>query len=307
MRAALVCFALLFAGPAFAQTAPEPGGAGPFRFGMTQDEARAAMPGEWGVQPYMNGEMLSSSAFTGESGESAAYDLVFEIGRLTQIRRLMFVMTGSGAVCENTWRGVVRTLEATHGPFTASPAVNEPRRGMIEETTSVGSRLRLRNRDTPAFEGRAAAREPRTVQVNARLDETEADEQFCLLTTIYWDRPNAVLTLADIPPAPTELERVAATLLEGANPWSARPDGMAFADSYPEEALANELQARVVLDCLIGADGAVRCAVASEEPADQGFGDAARAIAMRFRAAPEVNGQQTAGRRVRIPISFRLE
>lgn len=104
--------------------------------------------------------------------------------------------------------------------------------------------------------------------------------------------------------APSQAEREAAQIMTGMV-WVERPDAEDFGSHYPQAAVEQNLNGRAVLECLIEADGSLRCAILSEEPEGMGFGLAALGLSRSFRAAPEVNGVPTAGRRTRIPITFR--
>jgi tetratricopeptide (TPR) repeat protein len=105
--------------------------------------------------------------------------------------------------------------------------------------------------------------------------------------------------------APTAAEIAAAAPM--ANPeWEQRPTEANFAQFYPPAALARGLEGHAVLDCIIGGDGRSRCAIAEEEPSDAGFGLAALGIAQSLRMRESQNSEPTAGRRVRVPITFRM-
>jgi TonB family protein len=87
-----------------------------------------------------------------------------------------------------------------------------------------------------------------------------------------------------------------------------RPTGQDFTAVHPPEALSRGLGGRVVLECLVQEDGALACAVASEDPMGEGFGEAARRAAARFRVAPETSdGRRTVGATLSIPLTFRAE
>jgi protein TonB len=61
-----------------------------------------------------------------------------------------------------------------------------------------------------------------------------------------------------------------------------------------------------VLDCLIGADLAIRCRATSESPAGYGFAAAALRVAQRYRSQPTMeDGRPAAGERTTIAISFK--
>jgi protein TonB len=89
--------------------------------------------------------------------------------------------------------------------------------------------------------------------------------------------------------------------------WVRRPSGRDFAREYPERALEREREGRVVLACVVAADGTINCNVASEEPEGWGFGQAALRISRSFQMAPmTVDGRPTGGGRVSVPIRFQL-
>ena len=78
---------------------------------------------------------------------------------------------------------------------------------------------------------------------------------------------------------------------------------------FPERALDLGMEGRAAIICTVGESGALRkCSIASESPADFGFG----AAAMKLAQFIEINsttssGQSTAGARVTIPIAFSLD
>jgi hypothetical protein len=59
--------------------------------------------------------------------------------------------------------------------------------------------------------------------------------------------------------------------------------------------------------CTIRADRRIDCVADTEEPAGQGFGEAAVEVSRSFRLAPEYLGQPgyAPGDRIRVPITFR--
>ncbi len=106
-------------------------------------------------------------------------------------------------------------------------------------------------------------------------------------------------------------------LLLGADPtpiqlthpqWSARPNGDDIAAAYPKDALAKGVNGRAVIDCAVDARGALGdCHVVSETPPDAGFGAATLSLAPTFRMKPATaDGVATAGRRITIPLTWRL-
>lgn len=89
--------------------------------------------------------------------------------------------------------------------------------------------------------------------------------------------------------------------------WIERPAANDFARYYPPAALNAGVDARVVLDCIVGSDGRVNCVVTSENPTGWGFGEASLRLSGSFRMAPQLeDGTATDGGRVRVPISWRV-
>jgi TonB family protein len=88
--------------------------------------------------------------------------------------------------------------------------------------------------------------------------------------------------------------------------WVAKPTVEDAQAVYPKAAAEKRLEGRATLKCGVSADGFLKdCASIAEEPAGQGFGAAALAIAPKFRMAPVAkDGMRVAGGVVRIPIRF---
>lgn len=112
--------------------------------------------------------------------------------------------------------------------------------------------------------------------------------------------PTPIPVAVDPPPAPPS------PVLTGAV-WLRRPGAGDFDRHYPSRAMDREQEGRVVLDCLVGADGRIACSVSSEDPSGWGFGEAALRISRSFQMAAQTSsGQPTSGGRIRVPITFRL-
>jgi len=89
--------------------------------------------------------------------------------------------------------------------------------------------------------------------------------------------------------------------------WSALPSAEDFQASFPKGENGIN-QVRVVLACTVADGGGLAgCAVDQEEPAGQGFGAGALALAPKFRVGPwSLDGQPTAGAKLRVPIRYEL-
>ncbi len=87
--------------------------------------------------------------------------------------------------------------------------------------------------------------------------------------------------------------------------WVNVPNGRDFARFFPLRAFEEGVSGRVVLDCIVAADGLLGCTVASHEPEGYGFDDAGMRISRYFRMTTETRqGVSTVGGRVRVPIRF---
>jgi TonB family protein len=89
--------------------------------------------------------------------------------------------------------------------------------------------------------------------------------------------------------------------------WAAMPSIQDFQATFPKT--ANGVNSvRVVLACKVQTDGGLGdCAVDSEDPPGQGYGQGALALAWRFRVSPwSQDGQPTLGAKIKLPIRYAL-
>ena len=88
--------------------------------------------------------------------------------------------------------------------------------------------------------------------------------------------------------------------------WVAKPTAEDAQAAYPKAAAEKRLEGRATLKCGVSAEGFLKdCASIAEEPAGQGFGAAALAIAPKFQMAKVTkDGVPVAGGVVRVPIRF---
>ncbi len=95
------------------------------------------------------------------------------------------------------------------------------------------------------------------------------------------------------------------TLEIGDVAWVREPNARDFARYFPNRALDTGTSGRVVLDCGIAGNGRLACSVASESPGGYGFGQAALSISRQLRVRGTLpDGSPSAGRRLRLPLSF---
>lgn len=87
--------------------------------------------------------------------------------------------------------------------------------------------------------------------------------------------------------------------------WLERPANLAR--YYPARALALEREGVVTLDCIVGLDGRLACAVVSETPRAWGFGEAALRIAADHRMVPATLDGAPVEARYRMRVPFALD
>jgi TonB family protein len=88
--------------------------------------------------------------------------------------------------------------------------------------------------------------------------------------------------------------------------WEKAPDRAEWAKAYPSAAAKAGLAGDVKLRCAADGAGLLRnCAVISETPIGQGFGDAALALASGMALKPRaIDGRPVAGRSLIVPVRF---
>lgn len=98
-----------------------------------------------------------------------------------------------------------------------------------------------------------------------------------------------------------------APALENNATWAAIPPITDFQATFPKTANGVN-HVRVVLACDVGAGGALSdCSVDSEDPAGQGYGQAALALGPKFRVGLiTADGVPTVGAKVEVPIRYEL-
>jgi protein TonB len=91
--------------------------------------------------------------------------------------------------------------------------------------------------------------------------------------------------------------------------WLSQPSDDELAQRYPARARRAGRRGAAQIECIVGAEGGLSaCAVISEQPSGQGFGQAALKLAPRYQAAPRsAAGWPVAGYRVRVPVEWRGE
>jgi len=91
--------------------------------------------------------------------------------------------------------------------------------------------------------------------------------------------------------------------------WLLRPSREDVSELYPPVAADENRTGVVVINCAVTASGRLSaCKVAAERPARYGFGAATLKLASRFRMRSTTrSGEPVAGRRVRLPVRWRLD
>jgi TonB family protein len=111
---------------------------------------------------------------------------------------------------------------------------------------------------------------------------------------------------ADEPPSDGAQVRADSRLLSHTEAgWLVKPKGEELWRVYPAEAQRKKVDGRVMLRCTADADGFVaQCSVASETPANQGFGNAALEMTAYMRMTPATDHGLPVPSAVNIPVAF---
>lgn len=90
--------------------------------------------------------------------------------------------------------------------------------------------------------------------------------------------------------------------------WVKLPVAEDMAKFYPAAAVTGRVEGRATISCRVIATGELtNCEVKAEEPAGQGFGEAALAMSSLFKMLPKTkSGQPVDGAQINIPIRFAL-
>jgi hypothetical protein len=284
---------------------------GAFTFGMRQEEAIAAMPGMvWEPVSDFGWTTMIASAAAVRIGPFEYFPaLEFEDNHLTSVRYARPLLVPDQAACVAALAETVRALE-TEGAFSGDRSAWEPSVTPSTTTsTSGGSLMRLypprEGGDIVGFANRRGAlfTEAQSVFAMRSISGVETPVPTCAILVRYLPDPYAPAPTPVDAPSAAELE--AAELLSGAR-FIEQPAGDDYAAHYPSYAMEQDIEGRVTLGCLVKADGYLRCAAESEEPAALGFAAAALRVSRQFRVDQAVDGAPTVGRRIRRTLVFRL-
>ncbi|MBI3437168.1 MAG: energy transducer TonB [Proteobacteria bacterium] len=298
MRRTLIFLVMsAFASAASAQDASvSENGLGPYHFGMTLAAAQATAPhAGWQVDTLAGTQALMGGPLLQVGADRFLASFVFDHDALQFV-----VLNGpTSSRCEEAVRARIEgELEPSFGAFNSSPGPRERGQLVSASITSLGSEIR----DRTDANGRHVIYASRRRGMFIQVEGDPTPEGGCNLVLTF----NAQLPYAGPLLAPVtfdELDRAQSLV----NPqWISRPGVSAFERYYPEGARSSNIEGRTTLDCLVNMDGSLRCLVGYENPVGGGFGEAALHIAQDFRVLQSTTGVPAPGRRVRVPISFRL-
>jgi TonB family protein len=90
--------------------------------------------------------------------------------------------------------------------------------------------------------------------------------------------------------------------------WLRKPTGADMAEFYPKAAAAAHVEGHATIHCKVAATGELTdCVASNDEPAGQGFGEAALRLSALFKMRPMTrDGIPVSGGRINIPIRFML-
>jgi hypothetical protein len=154
------------------------------------------------------------------------------------------------------------------------------------------------------------------------VSETPAGENFgsaaIALTPQFLMKPatlrgTPVISLARIPVnftmpagAHPDTDSRSRQMVQAVMAWPEAPTYSEVAAAYPKKAREKNLGGRATLDCSFTKQGRLFfCSTVAEEPRGQGFADAAKLLAKRFRAFPTTStGEPLTGAGVQLPVVF---
>ncbi|MGE3142034.1 MAG: TonB family protein [Hyphomonadaceae bacterium] len=283
-------------------------GIGPYYARMSRDEAVATAPSaHWREMSLKFGYVAGAPSVRIGDRSFEPY-LDFQSNRVVNMVFEHEEFEVTAEQCRDDMRKTVEAVERIFGRLDGPPTRMEDRGPFLStEHTEIGSEIRYQG--ASFLNGRAYAyanqQTEHYLEVRSELAPrlTTDDRYIVQACRIFVDLRFLPLAAPGGPPTQEELQR--APVLENPN-WIIRPTGRSFARNYPAAALQSHIEGRVVLDCVIAVNGQPRCVVFEETPAGAGFGDAGLAIVVDFALDPNEDEGSTIGRRVQIPIAFRL-
>lgn len=299
IRCLLLVVAFLSApAAAFAQQ----GDFGRFLIGMTVAEARAASPEQqWREQSFGADLVVLTAERSMQLGRLGYTPMLnFRDGRLELIH-----FSGGGPIsergqCDNALTETVAALERHIGALNSFRAPAEFDDAVATRATNGGSQIRFYNPSDTIRAGFATQRGARFVQVSSLAGPMPDLDLACMLS-IEMQPP-----LNDFEPLPPPSAEQLAVAEEIDSDWAVVPGPRVTELTMPADAIAHVGRVRVRLDCIVIAEQRINCAVESEEPEGMHFGDGALAASRFYRIEPVVDGQSTAGKRVRLTVRYDL-
>ncbi|MBY0563021.1 MAG: energy transducer TonB [Hyphomonadaceae bacterium] len=264
---------------------------------MTIEEIRSTSDrADWAVHEVEDArQVLSGGPNLVLGGARFGVSLVFEADRLVWI-----ILSASGeSACANTLPDMLVDLEPTFGAFSSAPSPTE--RGRLVEISYTPGGSEIRRYEAGALEETSSSTfhtSRRAAMFIQMTGEPDDDAEICRIRMTFSPEQatdaGQEVTLAEIDGAQSLVNPL----------WIERPDGRSFARHYPDQAMAGSIDGAATLDCLVAADGRLRCRITMESPLGAGFGAAALRIASHFRVLEDRSGASAIGKRVRIPIRF---
>lgn len=202
--------------------------------------------------------------------------------------------------CLRSLDDIAADLESQLGPLDEAATEGEASGVLIETTrTAQGSSVRhYRNQENGTYVGVAKRLAGQLVEARVLVMPAGRERWACIFLVSVAPIHEAL----SVPPPDEGTPRLQNAI------WLERPTGADFARVYPRLAMEASRWGDVNLDCLVGLDGLLTCAVAAESPEGWGFGEAALSLSHQFRVGPQTrDGVDTAGGRIILPIRFRME
>lgn len=279
-------------------------GFGPYQFGDTVAQVRAVDPALEQRESGIDLTVLYGSSPTMIGGVEMHPVLSFRRDGLNRVTLITRGGVQSNEQCTRVYEHVIAEIERRYGALSGGPGLREYGVPTVERASSGGSRFRTYVmhdfEETYANRGGAG-----WIEATGRVGNHPDAPPGLLGCEIEVDLRQAAPQRLVARTPPTVGEIAAAREIESP-PWLETPTSDDFEHTLPSVPQDVQLNIDVRLDCLIIVGGELNCRVADERPANLHFGEFALRLSQRYRIAERLYGENTLGKRVRVPVRLTI-